>query len=90
MASLFFFLCYTLAIKFIIYLFFFSVPPSIDDNEDQELTVIQDKSIRLPCEVTGDPRPQITWTKNGASGLFFYESSIHLTISCSAYYLQPK
>ena len=38
--------------------------PAIKDSES-ELTVTQGQSIRLPCEVTGDPRPQITWTKNG-------------------------
>lgn len=43
----------------------FIVPPSIEDHNDRDFTVIQDHSARLPCEVSGDPRPQITWTKNG-------------------------
>ena len=58
--------------------FSFSVPPIIEDDGDVDLTVIQDRSIRLPCEVQGDPRPQITWTKNGVR---IAESDPHYFIS---------
>lgn len=43
----------------------FAVPPEIKDSA-HNFTVVQDHSVRLPCEVSGDPRPQIAWTKNGA------------------------
>jgi hypothetical protein len=42
----------------------YPVPPSIY-NSPTDIVVTQGKSIRLPCEVAGDPQPQITWTKNG-------------------------
>ena len=41
-----------------------SVPPSISNSENQ-LTVNEGESIRLSCEATGNPRPQIRWSKNG-------------------------
>jgi Immunoglobulin I-set domain len=41
-----------------------AVPPLIRDTPG-DIVVTQGRSIRLPCEVSGDPRPQITWTKNG-------------------------
>jgi Immunoglobulin I-set domain len=40
------------------------VPPSIADAPS-EYTVPQGESVRLLCEAHGDPKPQITWTKNG-------------------------
>lgn len=45
--------------------FFLLVAPSISKKGKQDVTVVQDHSVRLPCDVKGDPRPQITWTKNG-------------------------
>ena len=41
-----------------------TVPPSIEDSAT-DIVVTQGKSVQLPCEVSGDPQPQITWTKNG-------------------------
>ena len=41
-----------------------AVPPRI--RRDQvDFIAIQGSTVRLPCRVDGDPRPQITWTKNG-------------------------
>ena len=35
-------------------------------NEGEErLFITQGSSITLPCHVTGDPEPQVSWTKNG-------------------------
>jgi len=34
-------------------------------ESEPEVFVVAGESARLPCEVTGDPRPQVTWTKNG-------------------------
>ena len=34
-------------------------------EEEEELFVTQGSSITLPCEVTGDPEPEVSWTKNG-------------------------
>ena len=62
----------------VFYHYFCLVPPVIEDDTDVDLAVIQDRSIRLPCEVRGDPRPQITWTKNG---LRIAESDPHYFIS---------
>ena len=42
-----------------------AVPPSIKDDGVRDFKAVQGKSIKLPCEVTGDPKPQISWTKNG-------------------------
>ncbi len=57
---------------------FIAVPPSIESEGDVDLKVIQDRSITLPCQVSGDPRPQITWTKNGVR---IAESDPHYFIS---------
>jgi len=40
------------------------VPPSIADSPS-EYYVREGSSVRLTCDVEGDPKPQITWTKNG-------------------------
>ena len=42
-----------------------SVPPYIVDDGNRDFTVAMGSSITLPCEVSGDPPPDITWTKNG-------------------------
>ena len=41
-----------------------TVPPSIADSPS-EYYVSEGSSVRLTCDVTGDPKPQIIWTKNG-------------------------
>ena len=41
-----------------------SVAPLIADSPS-ELSVSAGQSAQLPCEVSGRPRPQVTWTKNG-------------------------
>lgn len=33
-------------------------------KELKDLTVVDGESLSLSCNVTGDPEPQITWTKN--------------------------
>lgn len=33
-------------------------------KELKDLTVIDGEGLSLACNVTGDPEPQITWTKN--------------------------
>ncbi|ULT80160.1 hypothetical protein L3Y34_010619 [Caenorhabditis briggsae] len=40
------------------------VPPTIV-NEGGIYTVIENNSLVLPCEVTGNPTPVVTWTKDG-------------------------
>ena len=42
----------------------FAVPPSIEEGET-EFTANEGSTIQLPCEVEGDPRPKIIWTKGG-------------------------
>jgi len=41
-----------------------AVAPSIADSAS-EVSVTAGQSAVLSCEVGGDPRPQVTWTKNG-------------------------
>ena len=41
------------------------MPPNIAIGEEFDFTVTEGKTITLPCVVEGDPKPQITWTKNG-------------------------
>ena len=41
------------------------VAPSIADSSPSEVTVVAGQSALLPCDVTGKPRPQVTWTRNG-------------------------
>jgi len=40
------------------------VPPSIADSPSN-YSVAEGSSVRLDCVVDGDPKPQITWSKNG-------------------------
>ena len=55
------------------------MPPHILDSAT-DITVTEGNSVRLPCEVTGDPRPQISWTKNGNR---LSEADPHYFISAS-------
>jgi len=41
-----------------------TVPPSIGESAS-EYAVSEGSSVRLACDVEGDPKPQITWSKNG-------------------------
>ncbi|XP_033105528.1 hemicentin-1-like isoform X2 [Anneissia japonica] len=48
------------------------IPPTIIGGGDvvfpmrpQPITVDQDKQVMLPCNVSGNPRPKITWYKDG-------------------------
>lgn len=41
-----------------------SVAPTIAESAS-EVSVTAGQSAVLQCEVSGDPRPQVTWTKNG-------------------------
>ena len=43
----------------------FSEPPTIQHTNQSDLTFIQDSTVTLPCDVSGDPPPTITWKKNG-------------------------
>ena len=43
---------------------FVVVAPVIADSSS-EVSVISGESAVLQCEVSGEPRPQVTWTKNG-------------------------
>ncbi|CAH1786157.1 unnamed protein product, partial [Owenia fusiformis] len=40
------------------------IPARIKDDGIHEVTVVQGRSVTLPCEVSGDPRPIIEWTRN--------------------------
>lgn len=40
------------------------VPPSINDSGN-EFTANEGDSVRLSCEASGSPKPQIKWSKNG-------------------------
>ena len=40
------------------------VPPNIADSAS-EYFATQGSSVRLACDVEGDPKPQVTWSKNG-------------------------
>ena len=40
------------------------MPPSIADSAS-EYSVAEGRSVRLVCDVEGDPEPEITWSKNG-------------------------
>jgi len=42
----------------------YAVAPVIAES-DSEVTVTAGQSAVLHCEVSGDPQPQVTWTKNG-------------------------
>lgn len=41
-----------------------TVPPTIADSAS-EYSVTEGSSVRLACDVEGDPKPEVTWSKNG-------------------------
>jgi len=41
-----------------------TVPPSIADSVG-EYSASQGSSVRLACDVEGDPKPEVTWSRNG-------------------------
>jgi len=61
-----------------------SVPPKIEENEQSPNKVIVGDEVELTCNVTGNPKPRITWQKGtrilsgGMPGSSFkVPSSIH-------------
>ena len=44
----------------------FSVPPTISDGLDKYIKE-PGTYLRIPCEVSGIPTPEVTWTQNGNS-----------------------
>ena len=49
------------------------MPPSIADSPS-EFNAIEGNSVRLPCHVSGHPKPIISWTRNGVK---IYENDPH-------------
>ena len=56
------------------------VPPTIEDNGKRDFTAIKGMTVTLPCEVSGDPPPEITWTKNGVSIPYIEKSKTLRTV----------
>ena len=47
-------------------LFFFQVPPKLNsDLKDESVSVYLYSLSRITCTESGDPEPNVTWTKNG-------------------------
>lgn len=42
-------------------------PKITASRTDRELSVSQRRPIRMECDVTGVPPPEVTWTKDGAA-----------------------
>lgn len=43
---------------------FFLVPPQIAGDLEEAFEINQGESILLPCQVTGIPKPVVTWKQN--------------------------
>ena len=60
---------YGLIIKFnqrVLFCFlFFSVPPKITSNTLNRADIDEGQDLTLSCNATGDPQPNITWTRDG-------------------------
>ena len=51
---------------FFFFCFFFQVPPKLNsDLKDESVSVYLHSLSRITCTESGDPEPNVTWTKNG-------------------------
>ena len=60
----FYFRVYGLIIKFNQRVFFL-VPPKITSNTLHRADIDEGQDLTLSCNATGDPQPNITWTRDG-------------------------
>ena len=47
------------------FFFFFTVPPRITTEPERESKVRVGDNLTLTCNVSGDPLPEVTWSKEG-------------------------
>ena len=57
---------------------FFAVPPEIDTAPSGK-DVVEGNSLKLFCNATGNPQPNITWTKLGESSVLSTSETFELT-----------
>src|SRR6218665_4154421 len=48
-----------------------SVPPRLENRGPSTIVALAGEEVLLPCEVTGDPRPEVEWRKDLAKIDFF-------------------
>ena len=53
-----------------------SVPPRINGQKEQEVSVIDGHMVSLLCDVQAYPPPEITWTRDGQ--LLHFTTGIHI------------
>ena len=51
-----------------------SVPPRLQSPNDLEVVTLVGEEVTLPCEASGDPYPDIKWSKNQVP-IDFYDHS---------------
>ena len=66
--------------KHVFFLVVFSAPPSITGVADEKADVQIGKDLTLTCNASGDPHPNIAWTKDGVPASQFNASGylLHL------------
>ncbi|OWF52578.1 Hemicentin-1 [Mizuhopecten yessoensis] len=65
------------------------IPPQISQDGDDDITVLNNEGVTLNCEATGNPMPDIRWTKDGVTldtseGSYYRmigNGSLHITSS---------
>lgn len=64
--------------------FFLTVGPAIAGPPEEEITLTAGDSTLLPCEVSGEPKPNVFWRKNfvvfrsDSENTYFTEEGLHI------------
>ena len=65
--------------KKIIFFHFLTVPPSIDGEDETNVTVTFGGEVTLTCDAAGDPPPTIVWMKDGTPLIFTSNENFRLS-----------